>query len=149
MYKIVKLKQDVKLKVVEVIINNVYVDDICDFVGNVNDVKMLIFDVDEVFEVGGFKVKKWILKVILDFKECLEEVVFGGESYMEEVLGIVWFFKEDKFFFKIKIDLVSEKDFVVFVFIRLIKCQIFSKLEGIFDLIGVGVVVFIKSKIVM
>lgn len=54
MRKMVKLKQDDKLKVVEVIINNVYVDDICDFVNNKNEVKSLISDVDEVFGVGGF-----------------------------------------------------------------------------------------------
>lgn len=42
------------MKVVEVIINNVYVDDICDFVNNKNEVKSLISDVDEVFGVGGF-----------------------------------------------------------------------------------------------
>lgn len=41
----------------------------------------------------------------MDFKENLEEIVFGGEIYIEKVLGIVWFFKEDKFLFKIRIEL--------------------------------------------
>lgn len=72
---------------------------------------------------------------------------------MEKVLGIVWFFEKDIFIFKIKIELVKGivllGDFDVFILVKLIKCLILSKLVGIFDLVGVGVVVFIKFKIVM
>ena len=149
MHKTAKLKQDAKPKGAEAIINNAYVDDICDSAGNANDSKTLISDVDEVLEAGGFKVKKWISKATLDSKERPEEVVLGGESHTEEVLGTVWLPKEDKFSFKIKIDLASEKDSAVFVPIRLTKRQILSKLAGIFDPIGAGAAVLIKPKIAM
>lgn len=57
MCKIVKMKEEEKLKVVEVILKNVYVDDICDLVKNVEEVRVLIKEVDEIFEMGGFYVK--------------------------------------------------------------------------------------------
>ena len=41
MHKTAKLKQDAKPKA-EAIINNGYVDDICDSAGNINDAKTLI-----------------------------------------------------------------------------------------------------------
>ena len=149
MHKTAKLKQDVKPKAAEAIINNAYVDDICDSAGNANDAKTLISDVDEVLGAGGFKVKKWISNAALDSKERPEEVVLGGESHTEKVLGTVWLPKEDKFSFKIKIDLASERDSAVFVPIRLTKRQILSKLAGIFDPIGAGAAVLVKPKIAM
>ena len=60
MHKTAKLKQDAKPKAAEAIINNAYVDDICDSAGNASEAKTLISDVDEVLEAGGFKVKKKI-----------------------------------------------------------------------------------------
>ena len=52
MHKTAKLKQDVKPKATEAIINNAYVDDICDSAGNANDAKTLISEVDEVLGAG-------------------------------------------------------------------------------------------------
>ena len=149
MHKTAKLKQEVKLKATEAIVNNAYVDDICDSAGNANDAKTLISDVDEVLGAGGLKVKKWISNAALDSKERPEEVVLGGESHTEKVLGTVWLPKEGKFSFKIKIDLASESDSAVFVPIRLTKRQILSKLAGIFDPTGAGAAVLIKLKIAM
>ena len=149
MHMTAKLKQDAKPKAAEAIINNAYVDDICDSAGNASEAKTLISDVDGVLEAGGFKVKKWISNAALDAKERPEEVVLGGENHAEKVLGTVWLPKEDKFSFKIKIDLASERDPAVFVPMRLTKRQILSKLAGIFDPIGAGAAVLIKPKIAM
>ena len=149
MRKTAKLKQDVKPKAAEAIINNAYVDDMCDSAGDSNEAKLLISDVDEVLEAGGFKVKRWISNAALDCKERPEEVVLGGESHTEKVLGTVWLPKEDKFSFKIKIDLASAKEPAVFVPLKLTKRQILSKLAGIFDPIGAGAAVLIKPKIAM
>lgn len=64
-----KLKQEVKPKAPEAIIDDTYVDDICDSIVNSYEAKMLTSDVDEVLVTGGFKVKwtsnvAWILKKV-------------------------------------------------------------------------------------
>ena len=146
MRKTAKLKQDVKPKTAEAILDNAYVDDICDSVISSNEAKTLISDVDEVLGVGGFQVKKWITNATLNSKESPEVVVLGGENHTEKVLGTVWLPKEDKFSFKIKIDLASAKDPSVYFPVRLTKRQILSKLAGIFDPIGAGAAVLIKPK---
>lgn len=81
----------------------------------------MILDVDKVLGVGGFQVKKWISNATLNSKESPEVVVLGGENHMEKVLGTVWLPKEDKFSFKIKIDLASAKDPSVYFPVRLTK----------------------------
>ena len=149
MHKTAKLKQDDKPKAAEAIINNAYVDDICDSVNNENEAKSLISDVDEVLGAGGFQVKKWTSNAALNYKESSEVVVLGGESHTEKVLGTVWLPKEDKFSFKIKIELASVKDQSTYVPVKLTKRQILSKLAGIFDPIGAGAAVLIKPKIAM
>lgn len=149
MRKTAKLKQDDKPKAAEAIINNAYVDDICDSVNNENEAKSLISDVDEVLGAGGFQVKKWTSNAALNHKESSEVVVLGGESHTEKVLGTVWLPKEDKFSFKIKIELASVKDQSTYVPVKLTKRQILSKLAGIFDPIGAGAAVLIKPKIAM
>ena len=67
--KMAKLKQEVKPKAPEAIIDDTYVDDICDSIVNSYEAKMLTSDVDEVLVTGGFKVKwtsnvAWILKKV-------------------------------------------------------------------------------------
>lgn len=61
--KMAKLKQEVKPKAAEAIIDDTYVDDICDSIVNSYEAKMLTSDVDEVLVTGGFKVKKWTSNV--------------------------------------------------------------------------------------
>ena len=143
MRKTAKLMQDVKPKAAKTIINNAYVDDICDSAVNTYEAKTLTSDVDELLATGGFQVKKWTSNVALDSKESSEEVVFGGEKHAEKVLGTVWLPKEDKFSFKIKIDQSRV------IPVKLTKRQILSKLAGIFNPIGAGAAVLIKPKIAL
>lgn len=56
---------------------------------NAYEGKTLTSDVDEVLVTGGFQVKKWTSNVALDSKESSEEVVLGGETHSENVLGTV------------------------------------------------------------
>ena len=147
MRKTAKLKQDDKPKAAEAIINNAYVDDIRDSVNHENEAKSLISEVDELLGAGRFQVKKWTSNAALNYKESSEVVVLGGESHTEKVLGTVWLPKEDKFSFKIKIELASVKDQSMYVPVKLTKRQILSKLAGIFDPIGAEVAVLIKPKI--
>ena len=149
MRKTAKLMQDVKPKAAKTIINNAYVDDICDSAVNAYEAKTLTSDVDQVLATGGFQVKKRTSNVALDSKESSEEVVLGGETHAEKVLGTVWLPKEDKFSFKIKIELARVNDQSTVIPVKLTKRQILSKLTGIFDPIGAGAAVLIKPKIAM
>ena len=133
MHKTAKLNQDAKTKAAKANFNNTYVDDICDSAVDPNEAKMLIADVDEVLATGGFQVKKWTSNVTLNSKECSEEIVLGGETHTEKVLGTVWLPKEDKFSFKIRIESASMKDNATMGPMKLTKRQILSKLAGIFD----------------
>ena len=110
MRKTAKLNQDATPKAAKAILNNAYVDDICDSVVDSNEAKTLIADVDEVFATGCFQVKKWTSIVTLNSKENSEKIVLGGETHPDNVLGTVWLPKEDKFSFKIKIGSASMKD---------------------------------------
>ena len=71
--------QDVKPKAAKTLMNNTYVDDICDSAVNAYEAKTLTSDVDEVLANGGFQVEKWTSKVALDSKESSEEVVLGAK----------------------------------------------------------------------
>ena len=72
--KTAKLRQDDKPKAAKAIINNAWVDDICDSTPSSSEAKTLILDVDEVLAAGGFQVKTWISNVTLNSNEGAEEV---------------------------------------------------------------------------
>lgn len=84
-------------------------DDICEFVDIEKEVWKLINDIDIVLKMGGFKVKDWIFNKM--FKEKVngdvekEIIMFKGDE--EKVLGILWNFKIDKFYFRVVVDLVK------------------------------------------
>ena len=149
MCKTGKLKQDVKPKAGEAIINNAYVDDICNSTPSTSKAKTLILDVDEVLAASGSQVKKWILNVTLNSNERPGEVALRGESHTEKVLGTAWLPQEDKFSFKINIELASLKDPSTFVPVKLTKRRILSRVAGIFYPIGAGAAVLVKAKLAM
>ena len=57
MRKTAKMKEEEKPRAAEAILKNAYVDDICDSVNNEHEANVLISDVDDVLEAGGFHVK--------------------------------------------------------------------------------------------
>ena len=69
-------------------------DDIRHSVNNEHEVKALMSDVDDAFEAGGHHVKQWISNAQTDAKEQ-GEVVLGGQSHTEKVLGRVWLPQEN------------------------------------------------------
>lgn len=89
--------------------NNMYMDDICEFVDIEKEVRKLINDIDIVLKMGGFRVKEWIFNKI--FKEKVngdvekEISIFKGDE--EKVLGILWNFKIDKFYFRVVVNLLK------------------------------------------
>ena len=141
--KTAELKEETKPKAANAIKNNTYVDDICDSQSSVEAAKELTSDIDEVLDAGGFHIKEWISNAPLNDEGQKEEVVFGQSSAndTQKVLGTVWHPQEDKFSFKVNLGDTEGT--------KLTKRMILSKLSGIFDPIGGGVAVLIKSKIAM
>ena len=149
MRKTAKMKQDEKPEAAEAIIKNAYVDDICDSVANANEAKKLTTDIDEVLGAGGFQMKKWLSNAQISPPESPEEVILGGESHSEKVLGTVWLPKTDQLSLKVKVELTNLKDSSTYIPVKLTKRRILSKLAGIFDPIGAGAAVLVKPKIAL
>ena len=153
MRKTAKVKEEEKPRAAEAILKNAYVDDICDSVNNEQEANVLMSDIDDVLEAGGFHVKQWISSAQSGAKEGQSEVVLGGQSHVEKVLGTVWLPQEDLFTFKIKIGLAKEnppsEDHCSFVPTKVLKRLILSELDGIFDPIEAGAAVLVKSKMAM
>lgn len=153
MRKTAKMREEEKPKAAEAIFKNAYADDICDSVTNAEEARVLTTEVDEILETGGFHVKQWISSSQANATEEPNEVVLGGQSHVEKVLGTVWLPEKDNFTFKIKIELAKETaplgDPDMFIPVKLTKRLILSKLAGIFDPVGAGAAVLIKPKIAM
>ena len=153
MRKTAKMKEEEKPKAAETILKNAYVDDICDSVKNAEEAKVLTKEVDEILETGGFHVKQWISSSQAYATGEPNEVVLGGQSHVEKVLGTVWLPEKDTFTFKIKIELAKETaplgDPGLFIPVKLTKRLILSKLAGVFDPVGAGAAVLIKPRIAM
>ena len=58
MRKTAKVKEEEKPRAAEAILKNAYVDDICDSVNNEQEANVLMSDIDDVLEAGGFHVKQ-------------------------------------------------------------------------------------------
>ena len=85
MRKTAKMKEEEeKQKAVQAILNNAYVDDICDSVKNTEEAKVLTKEVEDILETGGFHVKQWISSSQSNASEEPNEVVLGGQSHVEK-----------------------------------------------------------------
>ena len=141
--KIAKLKEEDEPKAAETIIKNTYMDDICDSVNSVAEADKLMSAIDNVLDIGGFKVKGWISNATKE--NSSKEVTIGLDEEAEKVLGVIWKPKEDKFSYKVKVD----PTFVEMKSKSLTKRKILSQIASIFDPIGAGAPVLIKTKIAM
>ena len=153
MRKTARLHKENHPKGAEAITKNAYVDDICDSTYGVGEVKVLTSNVDEILGTGGFTVKRWISNKVINAEVKRKEVVLGGKTETEKVLGTVWLPEEDKFSFKIMIKCGSEGASIgntaVSMPLMLTKRTILSNLADVYDPIGAGAVVLIKSKVSM
>ena len=152
MRKTAHMHRETSPKAAESITKNAYVDDICDSVQTAEEARELTEDIDKVLAMAGFRVKKWITNASSSDNKDSREVVLEGEAQTEKVLGTVWLPTEDKFSFRIKINFVSTpppSNDPLFIPLKLTKRMILSKLAGVFDPIGAGAPVLIKSKIAM
>ena len=139
------------------LINNVYMDDICDSVDTAKEAQKLAESIDNVLEKGGFKVKGWISNKVLkeqnqDVEDSSTEItkIFQDEAE-EKVLGTVWDNKTDTLSFKVKSDLLklinssdpslAEK--------KLTKRMLLSQVARIYDPTGCAAAFVIRAKIGM
>ena len=76
MRKTAKMKEEDKPKAAEAILKNAYVDS----VKSAEEAKVLIKEVDEILETGGFHVKQWISSSQANATEEPNEVVLGGQK---------------------------------------------------------------------
>ena len=134
----------------EVLMNNTYMDDICESVGTEKEAQKLTNDIDTVLKTGGFKVKDWISNKMLKEKvngEAEKEInMFNGDE--EKVLGTLWNFKTDKFHFRVAADLVKLNNSPSHVQ-KMTKRMILSQVARIYDPIGFAAAFIVRTKIGM
>ena len=102
----------------EVLANNVYMDDICDFVNTVEKAQGLSDDNDSVLAKGGFSVKGWIWNKDMskgNEKEKISDVteVFEGGAEVVKVLGVVGNHGTDDLRFKVRPDLIKASEVTI------------------------------------
>ena len=86
----------------KVLLNNVYMDDICDSINTVQGAQEQTEAMDKDLETGGFKVKGWISnKVLTQKKHKNQKMTKAFEAEEEKVLGMLWNCATDKFFFRV------------------------------------------------
>ena len=76
-------------------------------VANANEAKKLTTDIGEVLGAGDFQVKKWLSNAQISPPESPAELILGGESHSEKVLGTVWLPKMDQLSLKVKLELTE------------------------------------------
>lgn len=136
-------------EVAEVLTNNVYMDDICDSVDTVHEARKLTTDIDKVLKTGGFKVKGWISNEMLEEKENsdTEKVMNLFQGNEEKVLGTLWNFRTDEFYFRVRTELLKLDDSLNPVPLKMTKRMILSQVARIYDPIGFAAAFIIRAKI--
>ena len=141
-------------KASKTILENSYVDDICDSVSIVDKARRLTTDIDEVLASGGFKVKGWTSNCDLGNEDSVrhEDTSNGmkllAKEIAEKVLGLGWEHRKDVFTFKVNVDSLNPEQTQTSKQ-RMTKRKILSQIARIFDPLGfVGAFNF-KAKIGM
>ena len=131
-------------KAAESIINNSYMDDICDSVDTPIEADKLTNAIDNVLANGGFEVKEWTSNA--SKQQPSQEISIDEEEESEKVLGVIRNPKENKFSYKVNNDTTFSNAPKPEC---LTKRKILSRIAGIFDPIGSGAPILIKAKIAM
>ena len=152
--KTTKKSQSSHPKAAKAIMDNSYMDDICDSVDTVEDARRQTNDIDTMLEKGSFRVKGWTSNKVLEersnSKESSELRIFQGQVE-EKLLGLEWNTKTDTFSFNVKgntfkstsIKESSESK------PQLTKRTVLSRIEKIYDPIGFAAAIIIRAKISM
>ena len=134
----------------EVLTNNTYMDDIYESVDTEKEARKLTNDIDTVLKTGGFRVKEWISNKILEEKvngDVEKKInMFKGDE--EKVLGTLWNFKTDKFYFRVAANLLKLDNSQNHVQ-KMTKRMILSQVARFYDPIGFAAAFIVRTKIEM
>ena len=138
------------------LLENSYVDDICDSVPTVEKAQQLTADVYKVLASGGFRVKGWTSnRVLIEDYSVQDESSSEGMKLLlneaaEKVLGLVWDSLNDVFSYKVNVQLAkfgqtANSNMPE----RMTKRMILSQIARIFDPLGFAAAFIIKAKMGM
>ena len=124
----------------EVLLNDVYMDDICHSTDTDKDAQKLAKDLDDALAKGGFSVKGWMSNKTLDRGQDGREKKSMFYAEQEKVLGINWNSKTDQLSLKIKPDLLktSSTELELNKDVKLTKRMVLSTVAQIYDPLGFG-----------
>ena len=149
--KTAKESQNTHPPVAKALMENFYMDDICDSLNTVEGARKQTEDLDSVLEKGRFKVKGWIsnrdLKEQTHHENTVEMKMFQGNTD-EKVLGMVWKNNTDMLTFKVRKDLLklmNSKDSSQ-EGLQIAERLILSRIARIYDPIGFEAAFLIRAK---
>ena len=162
--KTVEMYRDKYPHVEDIIKSNTYVNDILDSFESHNQAIEVAQDIDSVINVGGFKVKEWLVSsnaesIELQDKGDKREIQLDDAN--EKELGMTWHRKQDAFSYTAKVNFSPKRRNVRIgpdlrveqlstnMTVRLTKRMILSQVNGIFDPLGLASPFTIKAKMLM
>ena len=138
----------------EMVLNNLYIDDLIDSFSTEEKAKQVINEVDNILEYGGFKVKEWTISC--KNKDHEMQIVKN-----EKVLGVAWNVKEVVLSFVVKLNfspkvrkICGEPDLNLNVLHGNIpnvvtRKILLSQINGIYDPLGLLSPYTVRAKILM
>lgn len=131
----------------DILLNDVYMDDICHSTATEEDAQRLSKELDVVLAKGGFSVKGWMSNKRLknDQDERERKSMFLSEQ--EKVLGINWDCKTDQLSLKTRSDLIEALETNQDT--KLTKRIVLSTIAQIYDPLGFVAAFTINAKILM
>lgn len=155
----------------ETILTNSYMDDIPESTDTIQDAMRITKEIDEILEVGGFKIKGWIIsgkeqntlsknladQQVVQLLTCSD----GDIPNLERVLGMGWVPNEDVLRYKVKLNFSAKKRKIHTepnlsanqvpsgVPTPLTKRQILSQVNGVYDPLGLISPFTVRAKIML
>ena len=136
-----------------IIKENSYMDDIIDSVESPDNAKQLTNEIEQLLAVGGFKMKEWIISNDASSDEKAL-IVKNTTAQTEKVLGVMWSPTNDRFRFKVKLDLSKKNRQITQTSAgelpaALAKRSILSQINRIYDPLGLAIPYTVPAKILM
>ena len=152
------------------IVRNAYVDDIIDSIEDISSARKVTTVIENLLLKGNFKVKEWsftglggtVYQKIVDSEEIFtENDVIGKGSSTQRVLGMNWDYKQDSFYFTVKLNFsakrknvrtgrnITREEYPVGVPEILTKRIILQQVNGFYDVFGFATPFILKSKVLI
>ena len=104
LHKTAEMKKNELPEAAKVVLTDSYVDDIITSTQTVEQAKKLSVEIDQILELGGFKIKRWIIG-----RKVVEKNMEDKEEMCEKVLGLQWDVINDTISFKIQLNFSKKK----------------------------------------